>query len=211
MNVARETQRRITPEARFLLSLFALLAVSPCPTTAQQTPAKVESNAPSGPQTIPDSKVHTTFVLRRISDGTLCPISNLNCEEKDIWWKSFTLLASDGHTLYLTSIPFPSVGRSKKEFSSRIKDAEKIIRRTVESNSKGEQVGERALGFFPENKDSKSPSGVSQYKLFWMRGTNYCEITGEHLDDVLALEERLKEEGVNAVWGWRANFPLRPD
>jgi hypothetical protein len=154
---------------------------------------------------------HTMFVLRRISDGTLCPISNLNCEEQDIWWKSFTLLASDGHTLYLTSIPFPTVERSKKQFGLRIKDAEKIIRRTVESNSTGEQVGEKALGFFPANRDSKSPSGVSQYKLFWMRGTNYWEITGEHLDDVLALEERLKEEGVNAVWGWRANFPLRPD
>ena len=149
------------------------------------------------------------FVLRRISDGTLCLISNLNCKEKDIWLKSFTLLASDGHTLYLTSIPFPSVERSKKQFGLRIKDAEKIIRRTVESNSTTEQVGEKALGFFPLDRDSKSPSGVSQYKLFWMRGTNYWEITGEHLDDVLALEERLKGEGVNAVWGWRANFPLR--
>src|SRR6267142_6705044 len=135
MNVARETQRRITPEACFLISLFALLAVSPCPMTAQQTPAKVESNAAAGPQIIPDSKVHTMFVLRRIGDGTLCPISNLNCEEKDIWWKSFTLLASDGHALYLTSIPFPSVGRTKKQFGLRIKDAEKIVRRTVESNS----------------------------------------------------------------------------
>ena len=152
-----------------------------------------------------------TFALKAISDGFLCPRSNLKCEDKDIRFKNFILLASNDHTLSLVSIPFPSAARSKKEFDSTAKSAEKIIRRDLEINSKGEQVGERALGFFPEIKDTKPPSGMPQYKLFWMRSGNYWVITGEHLDDVLALEERLKEEGINAVWGWRANYPILPD
>lgn len=198
--------------SRSIIGLFALLAVSLGPRVAQQSPTKVESDPPSGLQSTPDSKAHILFTLRRISDGTLCPVSNRSCEEKDIWWKSFTLFASDGHTLYLTSIPFPSVERCKKQFDLTATGAEKVIRRTVESDSKGDQVGQRALGFFSDrNRGSKLPSGVSQYKLFWTRGTNYWEITGENVDDVLALEEGLKAEGVNAVWGWRAILPLRPD
>jgi len=211
MNAKRETHRRKALGTRFLIGLFALLVVSSAATTAQQTPAKQETTTPSGPRAIADSKARTTFELRIISDGNLCPGNNLNCEEKDIWWKNFILLASDGHTLYLTRIPFPSVERSKKQFDLTIKDAEKIIRRNLELNSKGEQVGERALGLFPEIKDRKPPWGVPHHKLFWMWGINYWEITGEHLDDVLALEVRLKEEGVDAVWGWRATIPLRPE
>jgi len=197
-------------DARFVISLFALVAVCAAATAAQQSPTKEASSTPPGPQASSDSRVRVTFVLKTISDGTLCPIGNLNCENSDIWWKNFTLLASNGHALDLMSIPYPSVARSKKAFDSTVKSADKIIRRDLEMNSKGEQVGERALGFFPEIKDTKPRLGVPHYKLFWMRGTNYWVITGEHLEDVLALEERLKEEGVNAVWGWRANFPLRP-
>lgn len=208
-NATRETHGRMTLGTPFFI--FALLAVSSAATIGQQTPAKQETTIQLGPQARPDSKLRTTFVLRRISDGILCPKNNLNCEEKDIWWKNFTLLAPDGHTLDLTSIPFLSVERSKKQFDLTIKEAEKIIRRNFEMNSKGEQVGERALGFFPEIKDIKPPSDVPHYKLFWMWSTNYWEIIGAHLDDVLALEERLNEEGVNAVWGWRATVPLRPD
>jgi hypothetical protein len=190
-NVAQETHRRTPPEARFLIGLVAVLAISFAATTAQQTPAKQETTT------------STTFVLRIISDGNLCPSNNLNCEEKNIWWGNFALLASDGHTVNLMSIPFPSVARSKREFDSMVKNADKIIRRNLESNSNGERVGERVLGFFPEVKGSKPPSGPPHYKLFWTRGSNYWEITGEHLDDVLSLEERLKEEGVKAVWGLR--------
>ena len=141
--------------------------------------------------------------MRLISDGILCPMKDLNCSDKDIWWKNFILLASDGHTLYLTIIPFPSVEQSKKHFELSIKKAEKILRHDSESNNKGEPVEERALGLFPEITGRKAPSGVQHYQLFWMWGPNYWEITGEHLEDVLALEERLKEQGINAVWGWR--------
>ena len=190
-NVAQETHRRRPLGARYLVSLVAVLAISSAAGTAQQTPAEQETTTP------------TTFVLKIISDGNLCPRNNLNCEEKEIWWKNFALLASDGHTLNLMSIPFPSAARSKKEFDSTVKNADKIIRRNLESDKNGEQVGERALGFFPEIQGSKSPSGPPHYNLFWTRGPNYWEITGEHLADVLALEERLKDEGVKAVWGWR--------
>ena len=141
--------------------------------------------------------------MRLISDGILCPMKDLNCSDKDIWWKNFILLASDGHTLYLTSIPFPSVEQSKKHFELSIKKAEKILRHDSESNNKGEPVEERALGLFPEITGRKAPSGVQHYQLFWMWGPNYWEITGEHLEDVLALEKRLNEEGTGAVWHWR--------
>jgi hypothetical protein len=162
---------------------------------------KHEVPVPSA-QATPSTKENTRFQLQRISDGTLCPIKDLDCIDKDIWWKSFTLLASDGHTLYLTSIPFPSVERSRKQFELSIKEAEKVLRRSLESNSKGEAVGERALGLFSEIKDTKPPSSVPRYKLIWTWGAHYWEITGEHLEDVLALEQRLNEEGTNAVWRW---------
>jgi hypothetical protein len=212
MNATWKTHRRNKLKAHFVIALLALVAISPTATTAQQTPANRETTAPPGPQVIPDSKVQMTFALKLISDGFLCPRENLNCADHNIWWKSFTLLASDGHTLYLTSIPFPSGERSRDQFESSIKGAEKILRRTMESNSKGEQVGERALGFFSEIKDMKPPSGVPHYQLFWTRGPNYWVVNGEHLEDVLALEERLKSEGVNVVWTWHSTKrPSTPD
>jgi hypothetical protein len=163
-----------------------------------------ETPVPSGSQATPSTTENTTFQLRLISDGILlCPKKDLNCRDKDIWWKSFTLFASDGYTLYLTSIPFPSVEQSKKHFELSIKKAEKILRRDSESNSKGEPMGERVLGLFPEIADRKAPWGVKHYQLFWMWGPQYWEITGEHLEDVLALEKRLNEEGTGAVWRWR--------
>ncbi len=161
-----------------------------------------EAAVPSGSQATPTTKENTTFQLQRISDGILCPMEDRNCSDKDIWWKSFTLLASDGHTLYLMSIPFPSVERSKKQFESSIKEAEKVLRRNLESNSKGEAVGERALGLFSEIKDRKPPWSAPHYRLFWTWDAHYWVITGEHLQDVLALEQRLNEEGTNAVWRW---------
>lgn len=141
-------------------------------------------------------------MLKVISDGNLCPVDNLDCDDKDILWKNFNLLASDGHALDLTSIPFPSVERSKKQFDIFIKRAEKILRRSPELNSNGDQVGERALGLFPEIKGTKPPAGVPHYKLFWRWGANFWEATGEHLEDVVALEQRLKEQGMDAVREW---------
>jgi hypothetical protein len=211
MNGARQTRQGKTLRARFLLGLSVFGVSSSSVTTKQQIfalvgsapQAKQEATVPARAQATAGTKENTTFQLRLISDGTLCPIKDLNCSDKDIWWKGFTLLASNGHTLYLTSIPFPSVERSRMKFESSINEAEKILRRTSESNRKDEPVGERALGLFQGTKDTKPPWGVPHYKLFWTWDAHYWEIIGEHLEDVLALEERLKEQGVNAVWRWR--------
>jgi hypothetical protein len=211
MNVARTIHQTKARPARFLIGLFLLGAATSSVIGKQQIfafmeakpQAEQEAPAPVLAQTTPSTKENITFKLRLIGDGNLCPITDLDCSDRDIWFKRFTLLASDGNTLYLTSIPFPSIERSKEKFESTVKEADKILRRSSELNSKGEPVGERALGLFQETKDAKPLSGVSHYKLFWMWSAHYWEISGEHLGDVLALEERLKEQGIDAVWGWR--------
>jgi hypothetical protein len=211
MNVAREIRQRKARPARFLIGLFVLGVASSSVIGKQQIFAfmeakpqvKQEAPAPALSQTAPSTKENVTFKLRGIGDGKLCPITDLDCSDSDIWFKRFTLLASDGNKLYLTSIPFPSIERSKEKFESAVKEADKILRRNPELNSKGEPVGERALGLFEETKDVKPRSSVSHYELFWTWNAHYWEITGEHLEDVLALEERLKERDINAVWGWR--------
>ena len=182
--------------------LFSCLAFTSAPAKVQQNPAKQERSSSSERKTRQEPTARTTFVLKVISDGMLCPMDNLNCEDKDIFWKNFNLLASDGHSLDLTSIPFPSVERCKKQFNPSIKWAQVILRRGPESSSLGDQVGERALGLFPESKGTKSPLGLPHYKLFWMRGANFWEVTGQHLEEIVALEDILKEQGVNVVWGW---------
>jgi hypothetical protein len=211
MNVARETRQRKTRRVRFVIGLSVLGMASFSVTAKQQIvgfigakpQAKQEAPGPARPQATFSTAQNTTFKLRRISDGTLCPMKELNCSDKDVWFKRFTLLASDGNTLYLTSIPFPSIERSKEKFESSVKEADEILRLSSELNNKGEPVGERAIGLSQETKDVSPPSVVSHYKLFWMCNAHYWEISGEHLEDVLALEERLKEQGINAVWGWR--------
>jgi len=197
-----ETHWRTKLKAHFIIALLGLAAISPAATSAQQSPANREATAPPRPQAIPDSKVQMTFALERVSDGILCPKDDLNCADQNIWWKDFTLLASNGHTLHLTSIPFPNIERAEKHFQGLINNAEKILRREPESGSKGEPIGEKTLGLFPAMKGRNPLLSVPQYRLFWTRGKNYLELEGEHLEDVLALESRLKEEGVKAVWTW---------
>jgi hypothetical protein len=211
MNVAREICQRKARAARFLIVLFVLGVASSSVIGKQQifvfmgAKPQVKQEAPdrAPSKTTPSAKENIGFKLRIIGDGNLCPMKDLDCSDKQIWFKRFTLLASDGNTLSLTSIPFPSIERSKERFGSSVKEADKILRRSSELNSKGESVGERALGLFQERKDMKPLSGVSHYKLFWMWSAHYWEISGEHLEDVLALEEKLKEQGINAVWSWR--------
>jgi hypothetical protein len=156
MNATWKTHRRIQVKAHFIIALLALVAITPAATTAQQTPANADTTAPPGPQAIPDSRVQMTFALKRVSDGFLCPRDNLNCADQNIWWKDFTLLASNGRTLHLTSIPFPNVERAEKHFQASISGAEKILRREPESGSKGEPIGE-STGLIPGNEGQESP------------------------------------------------------
>jgi len=148
-----------------------------------------------------DTQVREQFHLEIISDGILCPPQHLNCKDSGIWWKNFTLQAYDGHRLHLVRIPFPNIKRAKKEFQKNVKGAQKILRREPEPNSEGQIVGERALGSF-EAGNGRQPLRVDYYSLFWTWGKSYWELKGEHLEDVLALEHRLKDEGTNAVWTW---------
>ena len=213
MRVTKKSGRSITKRVHscLFLSLFILEIFSSSATANQSilVPAEFEiqadqkAPAPSQPTV---SQEKPTFQLTIISDGTLCPIEDQNCADRNIWWKNFALLASDGHTLYLTSIPFTNVERSKKHFQASIKDADKILRRDPEFDTEDEIIGERALGSFPAAKDTKPPWGVPHYRLFWTWGKNYWEIGGEHLEDVLALESRLKDEGINAVWTWHKRY-----
>jgi hypothetical protein len=103
--VARKIRQRKTRRARFLIGLSFLGVVSSSVTAKQQIFGFIgaKQDAPAPPpvrsQATPDAKENTTFKLRLISDGNLCPMTDLNCSDQDIWWKKFTLLASDGNTL----------------------------------------------------------------------------------------------------------------
>jgi hypothetical protein len=92
MNASVKLTEGFKLKAHFIIALVAIL---PAATTAQQTPANHETTAP-GPHAIPDSKAQMTFALERVSDGILCPRDDLNCADRKIWRKDFTLLASNG-------------------------------------------------------------------------------------------------------------------
>jgi hypothetical protein len=155
-NQTRRPPRKATPV--FLILGLSVLGVASSSGTIKppifafvrpELQPKQEVPAPSA-QATPSTKENTTFQLQRISDGTLCPIKDLDCIDKDIWWKSFTLLASDGHTLYLTSIPFPSVERSRKQFELSIKEAEKYFVATWSRTVKAKQWEKELLAFSPK-------------------------------------------------------------
>jgi hypothetical protein len=123
-------------------------------------------------------------------------------DDKETWWEGFSLVASNEQKLYVIHIPFSSVERSNKEFQSFVKAAAKVVRRGPELNEKGEIVGERILGHFSEVKAGNLPDSLPHYSVVWTSGANLWKLTGEHLEDVLSLENRLKEEGTNALWKW---------
>lgn len=152
-------------------------------------------------QTNSDGTATIAFKLKIISDGTLCPFTNLECEQKDIWFKKFVLVASDESTLYLTSIPFPLIAQAEERFKASVNSADKVLRRSAELSSTGMLTGERALTY-TEGKDGAQPPQRSTYHVVWNRDAHFWDISGEHLEDVLALEDKLKQQGVNAVWRW---------
>src|ERR1700676_1376757 len=125
MRIAKRIDRRTKKTVQSCLFLgLCILEISFASASANQSilfptrfelQAKQEAPVQSQPT---DSKEKMTFQLSLISDGYPCPIYDLKCADSDIWWKDFALLASDGHALHLTSIPFPDVERSKKHFQS---------------------------------------------------------------------------------------------
>jgi hypothetical protein len=83
-----------------------------------------------------------------------------------------------------------------------VKTAAKILRRDPELTEDGKVIGERVLCLFTLAKDAPSPDGATQYSVIWTSGANLWRLSGEHLDDVLSLENRLKVEGTGALWKW---------
>jgi hypothetical protein len=150
--------------------------------------------APPSQQSSSNPTERIKFTLERISDGLV--------EDKKTWWKTFTLIASNGHRLDLTSIPFSTVKDSDKYLQHSAKSASKIIRRGPELNANDEVVGERVLGEFSSVKSDRTAQNPSDYLLFWTNGRNYWQVSGDYLDDVVALEDRLRQEDTNAVWEW---------
>jgi len=59
-----------------------------------------------------------------------------------------------------------------------------------------------SLTFFSPVKAGRFPDSARQYSVVWTSGANLWRLSGEHLEDVLSLENRLKVEGTGALWKW---------
>ncbi len=137
------------------------------------------------PQPASKSPETLKFKLVKISNGK---------SDDGTWWSKSDLIASDGHAIRKDNFPFSSTKRAQRQFDQYLALAQKIIRRNPEVNEQGKTVGERALCLFEGNATRKS-----QYILFWTSGAFFGEIAGEHLADVLALEERLRTNSLTEI------------
>src|SRR5437879_3232930 len=156
--------------------------------------SKEETPQRASPQATPDPRQQVSFRVIRISNGVL--------DDKETWWEGFSVLASNGHKLSVSNTPFPSVERSDKQFQLWVKTAAKILRRGPELNENGKSVGERVLCLFSPNNAGSPPDSAPQYSVIWTSGANLWRLSGEHLEDILSLENRLKVEGTGALWRW---------
>lgn len=137
------------------------------------------------------------FRVLRISNGVL--------DDKETWWEGFSVLAPNGHTLSVSNTPFSSVEQSDKQFQLWVKTAAKILRRGPELNENGKVVGERVLCLFSPVKTASPLDSAPQYSVVWTSGANLWRLSGQHLDDVLSLENRLRVEGTGALWKWASD------
>jgi hypothetical protein len=123
-------------------------------------------------------------------------------DDKETWWEGFNVLASNGHKLSVINTPFHSVEQSDKQFHLWVKTAAKILRRGPELDENGKAVGERVLCLFSPVKASSPPDSAPQYSVIWTSGANVWRLSGENLEDVLSLENRLHIDGTGALWKW---------
>lgn len=156
----------------FLFSYLSLSAIAKAMNQSRETSSKSASS----------NAWPVKFKLVKTSNGQ---------SDDGTWWSIFDLVTSDGHKLYKQNFPFSSVDRAKKQVQLYVTHAAKIIRRSPELDQKGDIAGERILALFGRN-DNKEPK--PQYILFWRFGRDFYQIAGEHLDDVLTLDSRLKEK-----------------
>jgi hypothetical protein len=110
------------------------------------------------------------------------------------FWSQWDLKASTGRALLMQTFPFSSSQRASKEFELYLKGAVKILRRTIEKDQSGRPIGERALVVFP-----KTSTMGPHYTAFWTRGSRFEHITCESLEEVTALENRLRETNIKVI------------
>jgi hypothetical protein len=122
------------------------------------------------------------FKLTKIGDGR---------SDDGTRWTEYGVITSDGHMLYNRYFPFSTVDRANKQFRFYIKHAAKVIQRGPVLDDKGRAIAKRVLASFAGDE-----KGKTIYRLFWASEREFSEIEGEHLDDILALESRLKEKSL---------------
>jgi hypothetical protein len=130
------------------------------------------------------------FKLTKIGNGRL---------DDGTRWTEYGVITSDGHMLYNRYFPFSTVDRANKQFRFYIKHATKVIQRGPVLDDKGRAIAKRVLASFAGEE-----KGKTIYRLFWASEREFSEIEGEHLDDILALESRLKEKPLLEIvkeWG----------
>jgi hypothetical protein len=147
--------------------------------------SKDATSQPGLPQPSPD-----IFRVLIISNGT--------SYDKVTWSEDFNVVAPNGNMLFVSNTPFSSTEVSDKQFQLLVKSAAKILRRGPELNENGKVVGERVLCLFSPVK----AGGPSQYNVIWTSGAVLWRLSGEHLEDVQSLENRLNAEGTRALWKW---------
>jgi len=98
------------------------------------------------------------------------------------------LATSDGQTVYKTTIPFGNPERAAEEFRKVLKNSDKVIRKSSETDKEGRVLGERILASFPvKNADD------FRFKLFWTNQSWFHAIYGNSVDAILELERHIKE------------------
>jgi hypothetical protein len=189
--------RRLAESAARFCLVFSFLAAESSGFHTIGNNASIQSREETpqraSPQVGPDPGQQLSFRVVRISNGV--------ADDKKTWWEAFSVLASNGQKLWVSNTPFPSVDRSDKQFQLWVKSAEKILRRAPELNEKGKLVGERVLRIFSV-KSGRPPDSAPEYSVIWTSGANLWRLSGEHLEDVLSLENRLKVDGTGALWKW---------
>jgi hypothetical protein len=122
------------------------------------------------------------FKLTKIGDGR---------SDDGTRWTEYGVISSDGHMLYNRYFPFSTVDRANKQFCFYIKHATKVIQRGPVLDDKGRAIAKRVLASFAGDE-----KGKTIYRLFWASEREFSEIEGEHVDDILVLESRLKEKSL---------------
>lgn len=143
-----------------------------------QSTQEPKSDSPS----ISDKTEKIKFKLTSIGNGK---------SNDGTWWTKYDLMTSDGHALYMQWFPFSTVGRANKQFKLFLRNTTKVIQHGPEVDEKGKTIGKRVLASFAEDE-----KGKTNYLVFWTSETRFCQIEGEHVDDILALESRLKEKSL---------------